>query len=395
MKRMFTSVLLFCSFSLAAQTTVVRKLDGTTITPAQIDETVNRLMKAGKVDGLCLSILNDNKVAYQNAYGYKSAGEGKLMDTATVIYAASFSKAVFAFISLHLVQQGILDLDKPLVDYLGGSLKDMDHAEQIALDERSKLITARMCLSHTTGLQNIWWMNPYNGNVDTTATLKIFFTPGTQYAYSGEGLKILQKVEEKLTGKSLQQLADELVFVPAGMTRSSYIWKKEFEENSAWGHDEKGKAGTKQRSTKAGAAGSMNTTIADYGRFISYVMQGKGLRPEYLAMMETPQIRIHSKYQFPTLGVESTQQNDGIGLSYGLGWGLIRTKYGPAFFKEGHHDFWRNYNINFPDKKISIIIMTNSANGEGIFKELLEKLIGDTFTPWEWEGYVPYDMVTK
>jgi hypothetical protein len=72
-------------------------------------------------------------------------------------------------------------------------------------------------------------------------------------------------------------------------------------------------------------------------------------------------------------------------------WGVIKTAYGPAFFKEGHHDYWRNYNINFPDKKMSIIIMCNSANGEGVFKELLEKLIGDTFTPWAREGYIPYD----
>jgi hypothetical protein len=48
-------------------------------------------------------------------------------------------------------------------------------------------------------------------------------------------------------------------------------------------------------------------------------------------------------------------------------------------------------NINFIDKGISIAIITNSANGEFIFKELLETLIGDTFTPWKWEGYFPID----
>ena len=88
---------------------------------------------------------------------------------------------------------------------------------------------------------------------------------------------------------------------------------------------------------------------------------------------------------------ETTTENAAIDLSYGLGWGLLKCKYGSAFFKEGHDDAWRNYNINFIDRGIAIIIMTNSANGELIFKELLATLIGDTFTPWKWESYFPYD----
>ena len=75
----------------------------------------------------------------------------------------------------------------------------------------------------------------------------------------------------------------------------------------------------------------------------------------------------------------------------GLGWGVYATPRGNAFFKEGHDDGWQNYNINFKDKGISIIILTNSDNGESLFKELLEKTIGDTFTPWKWERYTPYN----
>ncbi len=44
----------------------------------------------------------------------------------------------------------------------------------------------------------------------------------------------------------------------------------------------------------------------------------------------------------------------------------------------------------FPQKKIAIIIMTNNDNGESIFKELLAAAIGDVFTPWKWQNYVPY-----
>ena len=63
----------------------------------------------------------------------------------------------------------------------------------------------------------------------------------------------------------------------------------------------------------------------------------------------------------------------------------------PAFFKEGHDEGWGHYSICFPDKGIAIVIMTNNDNGESIFKELLATAIGDIFTPWEWENYIPYN----
>ena len=107
--------------------------------------------------------------------------------------------------------------------------------------------------------------------------------------------------------------------------------------------------------------------------------------------MLTPQIKITSKYEFPTITEETTTDNEAISLSYGLGWGLLKSKYGKAFFKEGHDDGWQHYNINFIDRGISLIIMTISSNGEKIFKEALEKIIGDTFTPWQWERYIPYN----
>lgn len=104
-------------------------------------------------------------------------------------------------------------------------------------------------------------------------------------------------------------------------------------------------------------------------------------------LMLTPQVQIFSKHEFPTLATETTDQNKNIRLSYGLGWGLYWTPYGEAFFKEGHDEGWRHYTVCFEDAKIGIVIMTNSSNGEGIYKELLETLQKNSFTPIEWEGF--------
>jgi len=109
--------------------------------------------------------------------------------------------------------------------------------------------------------------------------------------------------------------------------------------------------------------------------------------------MFSPQIAIHSKHEFPSLSTETTTDNDAIKLSYGLGWGLFTAPFGKAIFKEGHDDGWENHMVIYDKQKSAVILMSNSSNGDSIFKELLEFLAADNFTPWEWEGYVPYQQL--
>ena len=90
----------------------------------------------------------------------------------------------------------------------------------------------------------------------------------------------------------------------------------------------------------------------------------------------------------------TTSENKNIQLSYGLGWGLFKSKYGKAFFKEGHGEGGVHYLIAFPHKKFAAIILTNSASGESMFKELVEDITGATI-PWNWEGYFPYRGTVK
>jgi CubicO group peptidase (beta-lactamase class C family) len=163
--------------------------------------------------------------------------------------------------------------------------------------------------------------------------------------------------------------------------------------NIAFGYDEYGRSLGPQRRQKADAAGSMLTTAQDFARFLQAVLESKGLRKQTRASMLSPQIAILSKRQFPTFSTETTDENKGIKLSYGLTWGLYWTPYGKAFFKEGHDDGHMNYAVCFEEKKSCIVMMTNSSNGEGIYKELLETLQKNTYTPIEWEGFTPYNQL--
>ena len=364
----------------------VKRLDGSSITPAEIDATVARLMRAAEVTGVGVAIFNDGKIAYLKAYGVRDKEKNLPLTEDSVMTAASFSKVAFAYMVMELVDEKILDLDKPAYQYLPKPLPEYPKYSDLAHDDRYKRITVRMLLSHTSGFPNWRYINE-------DRKLNINFEPGTRYAYSGEGIDLLQLIVETVTRKPLEDLMRDYIFEPFGMTRSSMVWQGQFESDYANGYDEYGRSLGPERRKTADAAGSMQTTLRDFARFMQAVMRGERLSRQTRELMLSPQIRISSKHQFPTLASETTNENESIRLSYGLGWGLYWTPYGKAFFKEGHDEGWRNYTVCFDKSKTGLLIMTNSSNGEGIFKELLETVLKNTFTPIEWEGYTPYDKL--
>ena len=342
-------------------------------------------MDSGGVTGLGVGIVRDNKIVYVKSYGYRNKPAGLVGDTATCMYAASLSKAVFAYLVMQLVGEGVIDLDKPLYTYLPKPLPEYPNYKDLGGDDRWRLITARHCLSHTTGFPNFRWFNPRGNN-----KLEIFFTPGSRFAYSGEGLVLLQLVVETVTGRSLEELAQQRIFGPFGMRRTSYVWQAFFEDDYAVGHTADGDSLAKKRRNKPNAAGSMETTVADYARFLAAVMRHEGVRAKAWEEMVSPQIAIYEKHQFPSLNTDSTLDNRGIGLAYGLGWGLFRdATVGKVFFKEGHDDGWQNYSICIPGRKEAYVFLSNSDNAEGIYTALVRRLAGVEI-PWEWEGYKPY-----
>ena len=105
--------------------------------------------------------------------------------------------------------------------------------------------------------------------------------------------------------------------------------------------------------------------------------------------MLKPVLPIRSLHEFPIAANEAAGEEAGaVGLAYGVGWGLLtHSQFGPAFFKEGHGDGAQNYIVCFEQLQACMILLTNSDNGELAFRPLLEKIFGDTVTPWEWEGY--------
>jgi len=370
----------------AAQLKEVKRFDGSSIKPAEIDATVSRLMKAAEVTGVGLAIFNEGRLAYVKAYGVRDKEKNLPLTVDSDMSAASFTKVAFAYLVMQLADKGTLDLDRPVYQYLPKPLPEYTNYKDLAGDERYKRITARMLLSHTAGFPN--WRA-----FEDDRKLKIHFEPGSRYAYSGEGIDLLHLVVEVVTDKALEGLMQQYVFQPLQMSRTSMIWLDKFDNDFASGYDEYGRSLGPDKRQHADAAGSMTTTVRDFAKFMQAMMSGQGLSKRMHGQMLSPQIAIQSKHQFPSLENEITEENKGIRLSYGLGWGLYWTPYGKAFFKEGHSDGWRNYSVCFEESGTGLIIMTNSANGEGLYKDLIETLLKNPYTPITWEGFTPYGQL--
>jgi CubicO group peptidase (beta-lactamase class C family) len=175
-----------------------------------------------------------------------------------------------------------------------------------------------MLLDHTTGFPNL---RAFTDDHE----LNINFTPGSRFAYSGEGILLAQLVVETVTKKPLNDVMREHLFGPDAMTRTSMVWESQFESDYANGYDEYGRSLGPERRTAADAAGSMQTTLRDYANFLQALLQGRDMKTATREQMLSLQVQIFSKREFPSLNTETTTENQAIRLSYGLGWGLYWT----------------------------------------------------------------------
>lgn len=378
----------------APATARIVRLDGSTIDSDSLTRRIEELTRAANVQGLTVTVFNEARIVYAHAFGFGSLPDRRPLRLDTELYGASLSKAVFAVLVMKLVEQGVVDLDTPLQTYVKEPLwRNQGKAwhedlSELRDDPRHQRITARMSLSHTTGFPNWRWFEP-------DRKLRIKFEPGTRYGYSGEGMTFLQVVLEKVTGKPLETLMRDHIFGPYGMNTSSYTWQARFEKDYAVGHHADGTTYPKDKDNAARAPSTLETTTEDYARFMEAVLRRDGLSERSWNELFRPQVRIRFRTQFGPGATEETDANDDIELSYGLGWGLLRTPHGWGAFKEGHGDGFEHYAIVFPEKKCGVLLMSNSDNAESIFDRLLAVTMADTYTPLEWEGYVPYDKAPK
>jgi len=343
---------------------------------AALEATIPRLLKDSDVPGLSIALVRNGQLTWQHGFGVKNAKTKEPVTNDTVFEAASLSKPVFAYAVLKLVESGKLDLDKPLNQYLPG---DYD----VGPDPRLAAITARRVMSHTTGFPN------WRGG---DSKLKIFFTPGEKFSYSGEGFVYLSRVVEHITGKHFNDFMKEYVFEPLAMTSSSYVWQPSFDQLKAARHNSVGEPTFDIKPQRANAAASLHTTAGDYGRFVAAVLKGTGLKPETLKQMLTPQIKVDEG------GPNTTNRPaDKLSpsISWGLGWGLQTTVEGLSFWHWGDNGDTKAYVVAFEKQKLGVVIFTDGANGLSIMPEIVAAAVGGQQPALAWLKYESYKSPSR
>jgi CubicO group peptidase (beta-lactamase class C family) len=374
---LFSAALLFSSSAIAQQPASIPSLFYNDPF-SQLQADIPKLMQQADVPGLSIATIQNGKPFRVYNFGLKNAETKQPVTDETIFEAASLSKPVFAYAALKLVDQGKLGLDVPLTTYIP--------KPYIEGDDRLAKITARIVLSHRTGFRN--WRG--DGN-----PLSIYFTPGERFSYSGEGYVYLQTVVEQITGKPLNDLMNELVFTPLGMTSSSYAWRSDFDARTAYGHDADGNTTKLRKDDHANAAASLNTTAHDYALFIAAVLNGTGLKPATLHELQTPQIAVDPEC---TNCTDRAPKELSKNLFWGLGWGIERPERNGAadsnsetLWHWGDNGAFKCFVVAKPRNKSGMVLFTNSENGLAIAPAIVRDAIGRDHLAFTWVKYDAYD----
>lgn len=343
----------------------------------KLDAEIERLTAVGKVPGVAVAVIENGKVAHIAATGVRNA-KGDPLTPRTVMYAASLTKATFAYYVMMLVDEGKLDLDKPISAYLPKPLSDYKAYADLANDARWQEITPRILMTHSAGFPNFRWLNP-------DEKLDIKFKPGSRYAYSGEGINLMQFVLEQGLGLKVGEEMDRRLFQPLGMTRSSMVWRDDFKTDLADGIKDDGTWEGHDDRSSVKAAGSLDTTIADMGKLAAAMVSGWGLSARTRAEFTKLSLPITSASEFPTFTEATNPDNARIGLGAGIGVVVFDGPQGHAFLKGGHNDITDNILICVEKGRRCVVILTNSGVGQRIFPPLAKAALGETGLPWSWE----------
>jgi CubicO group peptidase (beta-lactamase class C family) len=373
---LYLATFIFFALSGKAQ---LKTLSGKDISRTTIDRFLKLQMDSLGIPGLSIAIINDGKIVYHRALGEASVDSRQPVDDSSIFEAASLSKPLFAYFVMKMVDKSLLSLDTPLYKYM--PYTDIEH------DERYKLITARLVLSHQTGFPNWRYFNKADSSLHVKdGDLYIKFTPGSQFSYSGEGFLYLAKVVAYLNHKTLQTLDplfQQEVAVPLNMqhawyTGNPYISRHKVSghedgkvfghaEGGVWGHDER-ENGYSWPNTFPGwdssyfnPAAGLHTEAVSYAHFLIGLMNGKGLSNKSFAEMLKPQVWL------PADNVLYKMYQD---TAWGLGIAIAETSFGTRYDHAGSNGNFESHALFYKDRKYGYVFFVNCNKGDDFYKRL-------------------------
>ena len=182
-----------------------------------LDAHIQQVIVARKIPGAAIAVVQGEEVLYQKVYGLSDLKSRTVMTEDTPMRLASATKFISGLVFLSLAEDGVIDLDKTLGDYLPNLQDDWD------------AIPLWRLLNHSSGLPTLSGtslsgaskeeMNALSPKDIFTAlvTLPLDFEPGSRGRYQQEAYAILAYIAERETGLTWPDLVQQHVFDPAGI----------------------------------------------------------------------------------------------------------------------------------------------------------------------------------
>jgi CubicO group peptidase (beta-lactamase class C family) len=328
----------------------------------KLDRIAPQLLEKYKVPGVAMGLVWDGEVVWSAGYGLADKERGVPVTGDTVFQVASISKAVTSWGVMKLVEDGQLELDAPVEQYL-----TRWHLPLSNFDPSG--VTIRRLLSHSAGLsvEGYPGLPPdvqlpsleesLSGNNGGAGEVRITMQPGAQFSYSGGGYTLLQLIIEEVTGEAFITFMQREVLDPLGMFHSSFEWRADLRPATAVAYSETGAPLPNYLFTEKAPAG-LYTTAPDLARFVAAEMPGprgepagRGvLSPDTLTLMFNPVIQ-----------------------PWGLGQSISTLPDGSKLIQHAGSNYgWKAVIIANPKWGKGFVILTNSDNGEDLFMRLLK-----------------------
>lgn len=339
-----------------------------------LDEQIPVLMKGYGIPGTSVALVRDGELVWTRAYGYADAERGIAMSIKAVYRAESISKPVTAWGVVKLAEEGLIDLDAPVGEYL----EDWEFPES---DFDTDEVTVRRLLTNSAGLPLGSLGEEYAPQVGMPS-LKEYLVkevhltnePGEKFGYSNPGFNLLELLIEEVTGRDFNGYMQDEVLRPLGMYNSHFTWSEEWSAKVPTGYDLKGSpVGPYVYPYKA--SGGLFTTVGDIARF---AIAGAAMEEGEESVLSRRSIRDLQSPQVDITGMFGL-----VADSYGFGHFTETLESGEtAVWHGGQGHGWMTHFHLVPETGDAIVLFTNSQRSWPLMAGILKD--------WSlWEGYGP------
>lgn len=237
--RLLLCASIFVVFLLAHSTKASATIDNLEEKIKMIDKEIEYNMRTHNIPGMAFSLVDRNGVLYSKGYGTLNVGDtSELINESTNFHIGSVSKVFVSLGILKLQEDGYIDIEQPVVDYLPWfSTKDTLFSNEIKIEHllnHSSGLPGRLNVHEISNLESREIINKIKNKLKNVTLVG---KPGTVFEYTNMNTDLLQLVIEEVTGKSFTQYMEENFFTPLNMNRTGYFTFDDSQlSNTAMGH---------------------------------------------------------------------------------------------------------------------------------------------------------------